>query len=68
MKVISVKESVFSNNDRLADQTRRELGEKGTLLINVMSSPGSGKTTLLTRLIKNRLNKLRKRKRRADYA
>lgn len=51
MKIIPVKESIYSNNDRLAEETRRELKEKGTLLINVMSSPGSGKTTLLTRII-----------------
>ncbi len=53
MKVISVKESVFSNNDRVADELRESLKAKGTFMINVMSSPGSGKTTLLTRLIRD---------------
>lgn len=51
MKIISVKESVFSQNDKVADQTRAALKEQGTYLINVMSSPGSGKTTLLSALI-----------------
>ena len=51
MKIISVKESVFSQNDRVADETRAKLKEQGTFLINVMSSPGSGKTTLLSALI-----------------
>ena len=51
MKVISVKESVFSQNDKVADETRAALKEKGTYLVNVMSSPGSGKTTLLGALI-----------------
>lgn len=53
MKVISVKESVFSNNDRAADELRASLRAKGAFMINVMSSPGSGKTTLLTRLIRD---------------
>ena len=51
MKIISVKESVFSQNDKVADETRAKLKEQGTFLINVMSSPGSGKTTLLSALI-----------------
>lgn len=51
MKIISVKESVFSQNDKVADQTKAALKEQGTYLINVMSSPGSGKTTLLSALI-----------------
>lgn len=51
MKVISVKESVFAPNDRVAEELRRSLTSRGTVMMNVMSSPGSGKTTLLTRLI-----------------
>ena len=59
MKVISVKESVFSKNDRTADETRKRLKESGTFLLNVMSSPGSGKTTLLTALLKELKKNLR---------
>ena len=53
MRVISVKESVFSNNDNTANEIRESLKRKGTFLLNVMSSPGSGKTTLLTALLKS---------------
>ena len=59
MRVISVKESIFSNNDKTADEIRATLKAKGTFLLNVMSSPGSGKTTLLTALLKNLKNRLK---------
>ena len=59
MKVIAVKESIFSNNDKVADELRASLRKKGALMINVMSSPGSGKTTLLTRLINDMKSKIR---------
>lgn len=51
MKVIELNESVTESNDRDADALRKEMRERGTLLINLMSSPGSGKTTLLSRVI-----------------
>ncbi len=50
-KVIEIKESVFADNDLRADLLREELREKGTFMINLMSSPGSGKTTTLLRTI-----------------
>ncbi len=59
MKVIAVKESIFSNNDKVADELRASLRKKGVFMINVMSSPGSGKTTLLTRLISDMKSKIR---------
>ena len=59
MKVIAVKESIFSNNDKVADELRASLRKKGAFMINVMSSPGSGKTTLLTRLINDMKSKIR---------
>ena len=59
MKVIAVKESIFSNNDKVADELRAALQKKGAFMINVMSSPGSGKTTLLTRLINDMKSKIR---------
>ncbi len=58
MRVISVKESIFSNNDKTADEIRATLEAKGTFLLNVMSSPGSGKTTLLTALLKELKSRL----------
>ncbi len=51
VKILETKESVFADNDRQADELRRELKEKGIFLLNLMSSPGSGKTTTLTRTI-----------------
>lgn len=52
IKIIEVKESIFAKNEHEADDLRKELTEKGTLLINVMASPGAGKTTLLKATIK----------------
>lgn len=46
-KVIEIKKSVFESNDKEAEKLRQELKEKGTFLLNLMSSPGSGKTTTL---------------------
>lgn len=51
VKVLQVKQSVFSANDRQADQLRAQLKKKGIFLLNLMSSPGSGKTTTLKRTI-----------------
>ena len=50
-RVIEIKESVFADNNAEAAEVRLSLKQKGTLLINLMSSPGSGKTTLLKRTI-----------------
>ena len=51
VRVIKIKESVFADNDFLAQEIRTKLKEQGTLFLNVMSGPGSGKTTFLTTLI-----------------
>ncbi len=53
MRVIELHKSVTESNDRDADNLRRELKEKGVLLVNVMSAAGSGKTTLLSRIIRD---------------
>ncbi len=58
-KVISVKESVFSHNEKRAEELRKFLKGKGVYLLNVMSSPGSGKTTLLVSLINKLKGKLK---------
>lgn len=46
-KIIEVKESVFANNEKQADDLRAKLKDQGIFLLNLMSSPGSGKTTTL---------------------
>ena len=51
VRVIEVKQSVFADNDRKADELRARLREQGTFLLNLMSSPGSGKTTTLARTV-----------------
>jgi hydrogenase nickel incorporation protein HypB len=50
-KILTIKQSVFENNDRDAELLRGELREKGVYLLNLMSSPGAGKTTTLTKTI-----------------
>ncbi|MDR2889554.1 MAG: hydrogenase nickel incorporation protein HypB [Lachnospiraceae bacterium] len=50
-KVLTIKQSVFADNDRQADQLRERLKKEGVFLLNLMSSPGAGKTTVLTRTI-----------------
>ena len=51
VRVIEIKESIFADNDREAERVRRELKEKRTFLLNLMSSPGSGKTSTLMQTI-----------------
>lgn len=58
-KVIEIKQSVFADNDRRAEDLRVELKEKKLFLLNLMSSPGSGKTTTLTRTIEELKNQLK---------
>lgn len=50
-KVIEIKQGILSSNDRDAETLRQKLKEKGTFLLNVMSSPGSGKTSTLMQTI-----------------
>ena len=51
VRILEIKQSVFADNDRQAQNLRQELREKGVFLLNLMSSPGSGKTTTLMRTI-----------------
>lgn len=58
VRIIEIKESVFADNDRYADELRSRLRADKVFLMNLMSSPGSGKTTLLKGtigLLKDRL-------------
>ncbi len=59
VKVIEIKKSVFADNDRDADDLRKELNDKGVYLLNLMSSPGSGKTTTLIQTINRLKDKIR---------
>lgn len=51
VRVIDVHAGIFDENDRIADEVRKNNKEKGTFLVNVMASPGAGKTTTLLRTI-----------------
>jgi hydrogenase nickel incorporation protein HypB len=50
-KILTIKQSIFEDNDRQAELLRQELRTNGTFLLNLMSSPGSGKTTTVVRTI-----------------
>lgn len=50
-RILEIKQRVFSDNDRQAEELRKELKKEKTFLLNLMSSPGSGKTTTLTKTI-----------------
>lgn len=52
VRLIEVKEGIFSENEQVADRVRADLGTQGVLLLNLMSSPGAGKTTLILETIK----------------
>lgn len=52
IKIIEVKESIFADNNKDADELRAQLKAEKTFLLNLMSSPGSGKTTTLLALAK----------------
>jgi hydrogenase nickel incorporation protein HypB len=53
IKEIKVMKKILNINDRIADELRKYLEEKGILYINLMSSPGSGKTTILEKTAEN---------------
>lgn len=53
-RILEIKESIFGNNNKQADQLRKELKGQGIFLLNLMASPGAGKTTTLTQTL-NRL-------------
>ena len=51
VKVIEVKQGILEENERIADEVRREMKEKNIFFLNLMGSPGAGKTTTLLKLI-----------------
>ncbi|MBQ6878298.1 MAG: hydrogenase nickel incorporation protein HypB [Oscillospiraceae bacterium] len=59
IRIIEVKQSVFEDNNKDAEELRKTLKAEKTFLLNLMSSPGSGKTTTLKALAKELSGKLR---------
>ena len=51
IRTIVVNRSAYADNDLEANYLRDYLKDKGTFVVNLMSSPGAGKTTTLTKLI-----------------
>ncbi|NLI70383.1 MAG: hydrogenase nickel incorporation protein HypB [Firmicutes bacterium] len=51
VRLIEIRKEILGDNARLAGTTREQLQKKGTMLLNLMSSPGSGKTSLIMRTI-----------------
>ena len=66
VRIIEVKQSVFEDNNRDAEELRAELKRNKTFLLNLMSSPGSGKTSLLLKLAKELKGKVKLGVREAD--
>ena len=52
VKIIEVKQGVFEENHKDAEELRKQLKSEKTFLLNLMSSPGAGKTTTLLALAK----------------
>ena len=48
---IKVLKKILETNEKMADENRRFLREKGILCVNMMSSPGSGKSTIIERTV-----------------
>lgn len=48
-RVVDLKQAVLAKNDAAAHALRTELTARGTVTVNLLSSPGSGKTALLER-------------------
>ncbi len=58
-KILTIKKSIFEDNDNQANLLRSNLKSNKTFLLNLMSSPGSGKTTTITRTIEALHNEMR---------
>jgi hydrogenase nickel incorporation protein HypB len=55
---IPVVRNVLEANERKADEVRQRLARRGTLALNLISSPGAGKTSLLERTLRDRAGRL----------
>ncbi len=59
LKIITIKESVYADNDLEANKLRQELKEQKTFLLNLMSSPGAGKTTTLINTLSRLIDEMK---------
>jgi hydrogenase nickel incorporation protein HypB len=49
--IVPVEKKVLNENQRIAEELRQRYAKRGTLCLNLISSPGSGKTTLLEKTL-----------------
>ena len=47
VRLIEVKQDIHADNEKAAEQLRRQLSDQKTFLLNLMSSPGAGKTSTI---------------------
>jgi hydrogenase nickel incorporation protein HypB len=47
---IPVHQGILAKNDRIAEQNRQFLRDRGVLALNLLSSPGAGKTALIEKM------------------
>ncbi len=52
-RMVQIEQDILGKNNQYAEANRRLFGERGMLVLNLVSSPGSGKTTLLTRSLED---------------
>lgn len=57
-RILTIKESIFEDNNKDAQLLREQLKSENTFLLNLMSSPGAGKTTTLVNTIHRLKEKL----------
>ncbi len=50
-QVVDIRRRALADNESTAETLRRRFAHRGTLVVNLISSPGSGKTTLLERTV-----------------
>jgi len=50
---IKVLKKILETNEKMADENRRFLRERGILCVNMMSSPGSGKSSIIKKTVEN---------------
>ncbi|GGR14440.1 hydrogenase nickel incorporation protein HypB [Deinococcus ruber] len=52
-RIVTVRQNILKDNDRVAADNRRTFQSAGVRAINLVSSPGAGKTALLERTLKD---------------
>jgi hydrogenase nickel incorporation protein HypB len=59
IKILRIEESLFSENEKIANEVSSILKERKILSLNIMGAPGSGKTTFIEKTIEMLKNDFR---------